>query len=102
MKKKAVEKTIIQLLKIVGGIVGAYYAFMGTIYLLMAIPVWIVDVFGLYEKYEDYPFVYFLGIELIVILVLIVGIAGIRNLYKNNLENIREEEECKTISQAKN
>lgn len=75
---------------------------MGTIYLLMAIPVWFIDTFGLYEKYKDYPFAYFAGIELIVVLVLIVGIAGIRSLYKNNLENIKEEEKCKTISQAKN
>lgn len=89
MKKKALLKTVAEVLGIVvGGIVGMA-TILGGAYLLLMIPIWIAKALGLYSV----PAFYIYGLELLGILLIIGIVAFVRSLYTNNLEELCYEEE---------
>lgn len=93
MKRKALEKTIIDIIKIIGGIIGGF-AFMSIIlYLFIKIPFWILNHFELFEKYADYPAGHIYIIELLIIEGIIFSICLIRKLYYKNLKELENEKD---------
>lgn len=84
-------KTVIDIIKIVGSILGVISVMVIVAYLFLMIPLWIFNSFGLFEKYGncDVGMIYFF--ELLIIVGVIFIVSFIRKLYLENLEEIENE-----------
>jgi len=86
LKRKALEKTVIDILNILCGIICGFILIAVGIYIFLAIPIWILDWLDLTEKYGDFPAGAIYMIEGIVIASIVFVIWFIRKLYRENLE----------------
>lgn len=85
-------------MKVIGEILCFGASIFTGVYLFIKIPIWILLGFGLVEKYANYPAAILYGIELVFIIIIAIIIGCIRQLYLNNLENIKNEEEENSIN----
>lgn len=90
MKKKAVLKTIIDVIKFVGCVVFVLGAAVGIIYLFMLAPYWVLNGLGLWEKCGDTGYGTMILIEAAVALGVYLAFRLISGLYHANLEEITQ------------
>lgn len=92
MKKKAIIKTILDILKVLGLIIGGTIILTLALYLFAFIPYWVLNILDLWETYKDMNASIIYMIELAVILFIISMYCFISQLYCNNLEKLKNEQ----------
>lgn len=90
MKKKAVLKTIIDVMKFIACAVFVLGAAVGIVYFVVFAPYWVLNALGLWEKYADTAYGYILTIEFAIALGVYLVFCLISALYHANLEEITQ------------
>lgn len=102
IKMKAIIKTIIDVMKFVGALLGFLMGAVLALYLYVKIPVWILNSAGITEHFVDVrdtgsmTIIYF--VEFAILCILVIAVLAIRAVYLNNLELQYEMAETELIS----
>lgn len=90
MRKKALLKTVFDILKIISITIGIVAIIGILLILLLVIPLWVADFFGVPADFDTAILLY--GIECVVLFVVPLIVSGIRKLYLKNLEELSPKE----------
>lgn len=90
MKKEAVLKTIINVIKFIVCAVFVVGCALGIVYFLIFAPYWVLNSLGLWEKNADTPYGFMFAVEIAILLGAILAIWLIYALYHANLEEITQ------------
>lgn len=92
MKKKAVKKTIIDILKTIGFLIGGIIIIIFASYLLTLIPYWVLNALGLWETCKDVNAGVIYSVEILILAGIGLGVYLIHKLYRENLTELENKE----------
>lgn len=102
MKKKAIIKTIIDVMKFVGALFGSIVGVVLALYLFLQIPMWILNSIGITKDFADIHDTVFMimiyYIEFVILVALGIAVWFIRAIYLDHLESLYDTASVKCIS----